>query len=64
MIIANFVIPTYPCIATAYYIHTYESAEITSVKFGIDGQIAGISIEINNSSKSFTAFSNDLKFGI
>lgn len=55
---------SYACIATAYYIHTYKSAEITSIRFGIDGETAGIDIEMNNSNKSFTAFSNDLKLGI
>ncbi|WP_167957727.1 hypothetical protein [Anaerosporobacter faecicola] len=54
----------YSGIATAYYIHTYKSASISSVSFGVDGKNAGINASISNESNSFQCFSNDKKFGV
>lgn len=54
----------YNGVATAYYIHTYDSASLESVSFGFDGKTAGISATITNSVKSFTAFSADKSFGV
>ena len=54
----------YNGVATAYYIHTYDSASLESVSFGFDGKTAGISADITNSVKSFTAFSADKSFGV
>lgn len=42
----------YNGVATAYYIHTYDSASLESVDFGFDGKTAGISATITNSVKS------------
>ena len=53
----------YSCVATGYYIHTYSSAEITGINFGVDGKTAGISVSISNVQKSFEAYSADLKLG-
>lgn len=54
----------YSGVATAYYIHTYGSASLTEVSFGVSGKIAGINAKINFVEKSFTAFSNDKVIGV
>ena len=54
---------SYSGIATAYYVHTWNSAEITSIRFGLEGRTAGVEISVDVSSKSFTAFSSDKIFG-
>lgn len=54
----------YNGVATAYYIHTYDSANLTGVSFGVDGKTAGISASIEFQEDSFTAFSNDKTFGV
>ena len=59
---ANF--SSYSGVATAYYIHTYKSASVTSVSFGVNGKTAGINATIAGVSNSFTAFSNDKTFGV
>ncbi len=51
-------------IATAYYIHTWSSATISSVSFGIEGKTAGINATISGSSNSFIAYSADRRFGV
>lgn len=48
-------------IATAYYIHTYSTAEIQSVTFGVTGNEAGVQTEIRNVAYSFTAYSSDTR---
>ncbi len=53
----------YCCIITGYYIHTYSSAEIGSISFGIQDKTAGVEATIENTSKSFSAYSSDLKWG-
>ena len=55
---------TFSGIATGYYIHTYDKCEISSVTFGINGNVAGISVEVSQSNKSFSAYSADKKFGV
>ncbi len=52
---------SYACVATGYYIHTYSNAEITNISFGVSGKTGGVNIVIENSSKSFVAYSSDLK---
>lgn len=54
----------YNGVATAYYIHTYDSATLNGVSFGFQGKTAGISADITHSEKSFTAFSSDKSFGV
>lgn len=54
----------YNGIATAYYIHTYDSAKLNGVTFGVEGRTAGISASIEFAEDSFTAFSNDKAFGV
>ena len=46
------------------YIHTYSTATLDSITFGIQGKQAGLNIIINNSINSFTGFSNDTRFAI
>ena len=53
----------YGCLITGYYIHTYSNAEIDTISFGISDNIAGVNASISNSSKSFSAYSSDLKWG-
>ncbi len=55
---------SYSGIATAYYIHTYNSASITSVSFGVDGKTGGLNVELSNTKESFVAYSNDTRFGV
>ncbi|MBS6447618.1 MAG: hypothetical protein KH382_08545 [Clostridiales bacterium] len=50
---------TYSGVATAYYTHTYSTATINSVKFGVNGKIGGVEVDISNKEVSFTAYSND-----
>lgn len=54
----------YSGVATGYYIHTWSSAQITGIKFGVDGKSAGIEVTISSGDKSFTAYSNDKTFGV
>lgn len=54
---ANFA--TYDAVATAYYTHTYSTASITSIKFGIDGKNAGVEVVVANEEVSFTGFGPD-----
>ena len=53
----------YNGVATAYYIHTYNEANLKSVTFGKNGTTAGIEANIEAVESSFTAFSNDTVFG-
>lgn len=55
---------SYSGVATAYYIHTYSSASLSGVEFGVDGKTAGISASISKESDSFTGFSSDTRFGV
>ncbi len=55
---------SYNGIATAYYIHTYDTTSLTGVTFGIEGRTAGISADIEFGDDSFTAFSNDKTFEV
>lgn len=55
---------SYNGVATAYYVHTYNSAEVSGVSFGLEGKTAGISVEVSSSANSFTAYSNDKTFGV
>lgn len=55
---------SYSGIATGYYIHTWKSTSLTSVKFGVSGKTAGIDATLNSSSNSFTAYSSDKTFGV
>mgnify|MGYP006973104394 CR=1 FL=1 len=50
---------TYSGVATAYYTHTYSTATIDNVKFGIDGKSGGVDVVVSNKEVSFTAYSND-----
>lgn len=52
----------YDGIATTYYIHTYESASIQSVDFGVQGQSAGVKATLINKQYSFPAYSDDTGF--
>lgn len=54
---------TYSGVATAYYIHTYDKANISSISFGLNGKTGGLGIEISSNENSFTAFSADKTFG-
>lgn len=54
---------SFACIATGYYIHTYGSAEIKDIQFGVEGKTAGLSVNIEKVTKSFTAFSSDKRLG-
>lgn len=54
---------SYNGVATAYYVHTYSKAEVSSVSFGVEGKTAGISATISNQAYSFTAYSSDKTFG-
>lgn len=54
----------YSGIATSYYIHTYDSCVINSLSFGVNGNLAGITVNLSNASKSFMAYSNDKPFGV
>jgi hypothetical protein len=56
----NFV--NYSGVATSYYIHTWSSASISSVTFGVEGKTAGVSASISDVPDSFTCFSTDTKF--
>lgn len=58
---ANFA--NYGGVATAYYIHTWESTRITSLGFGISGESAGIEVGYSYQDNSFEAYSSDLRFG-
>lgn len=49
-------------IATSYYVHTYEEAYISGVKFGVDGETAGVEISVANRADSFKAYSRDTEF--
>lgn len=53
---------SYDGVATSYFVHTYSSASISSVKFGVSGKTAGIDFTITNEQYSFPAFSNDARF--
>lgn len=55
---------TYSGVATAYYIHTYSSASLSGVQFGVSGKTAGIEASISSKSDSFTGFSSDKRFGV
>ncbi|MGE6227571.1 hypothetical protein [Paenibacillus chitinolyticus] len=48
--------------ATTYYLHTYSSASISSIQFGISGKVAGLQYTITDSQYSWPAFSSDKKF--
>lgn len=52
----------YTGVATSYYLHTYDEASLTSVKFAVTGKTAGIDFNIVNEKKSFPAFSGDTRF--
>lgn len=54
----------YSGVATAYYIHTWSSAHINSITFGVEGKTAGVSMDIENRDKSFPAYSFDKTFGV
>lgn len=54
---------SYNGVATAYYVHTYDTANISSVTFGAQGKTAGVNIEITSKENSFIAYSNDTRFG-
>lgn len=49
-------------VATAYYIHTFDSAEIEDISFGVTGKEAGVDVTISSTSKSFVAYSSDKLF--
>ncbi|SYX82455.1 hypothetical protein [Paenibacillus alvei] len=53
---------SYRGVATTYYIHTYDEAYISSIKFNVSGKTAGVEFNIANASKSFSAYSNDSRF--
>lgn len=55
---------SYNGIATAYYVHTYSSAEISGVTFGVEGKTAGVELQITSQDKSFPAYSSDTIFGV
>lgn len=50
---------SYDGIATAYYTHTYSSANITGVEFGINGENAGVKVTVSIVSQAFTAYGSD-----
>lgn len=54
---------SYDGVATAYYIHTYGSASISEITFGVNGNKAGINAKISTENKSFIAYSSDKVFG-
>lgn len=45
--------------ATAYYIHTYSTANIDGIEFGLDGKTAGVQFDISEEELSMTAYSSD-----
>ena len=45
--------------ATAYYIHTYSTANIDGIEFGLDGKTAGVQFDISEEEFSMTAYSSD-----
>lgn len=53
---------SYNAVATGYYTHTYASAKIKSVNFGVQGSNAGVTVSVSNESNSFTGYSTDTKF--
>ena len=55
---------SYSGIATAYYIHTYDSASIESVSFEVNKKTGGLTVNVSNSNESFVAYSNDTRFGV
>lgn len=54
----------YSGVATAYYIHTWNSTSITGVTFGYDGKSAGINVTFSTDSNRFIGFSSDKTFGV
>lgn len=53
----------YSGIATGYYVHTYSTASVSSVNFGVQGKVAGVDVTLNNAAQSFKAYSRDTRFG-
>ncbi|WP_186333792.1 hypothetical protein [Paenibacillus xylanexedens] len=49
-------------VATTYYVHTWNSTSIDSVKFGVSSKTAGVDVSYKNAGSSFPAFSNDVRF--
>ena len=54
----------YSGIATAYYIHTWNTTTISSITFGYDGKAAGIEVQLSSQANSFLAYSSDKRFGM
>lgn len=54
----------YNGIATAYYVHTWNSTAITDITFGYSDKAAGIQVTLSVVSDSFTAYSSDKRFGV
>lgn len=52
----------YDGVATTYYIHTWNSASISGIDFGVSGKSAGVNAKINNSSNSFICYSADTRY--
>ncbi len=52
---------SFSAVATSYYVHTYDSASISSITFGVSGKQAGLEIAIENSAGSFVAYSDDVR---
>ena len=50
---------SFDAVATSYYTHTYSSATINGVTFGVQGKNAGVTIDVSKGSKSFTGYSID-----
>lgn len=53
----------YSGIATGYYLHTWNSASIDSISFGVEGKLAGINVTFSKDSQSFSAYGGDKRFG-
>ena len=50
---------SFDAVATSYYTHTYSTATINGVSFGVQGKSAGVTVDVSKQSKSFTGYSID-----
>ncbi|MPM05590.1 hypothetical protein SDC9_51880 [bioreactor metagenome] len=53
---------SYSGIATGYYVHTWETAVLSSVTFGVNNQTAGVNFTIIDEAYFFQAFGSDKVF--
>lgn len=53
---------SFDAVATGFYTHTYSSATITDVTFGVQGKNAGVNVVLSDMKKGFTGYGADTKF--